>query len=51
MASASVVERVDRVQEELISEVKDTYEEGDGRSISSSQEERQIPPETSAKSK
>lgn len=31
MASASVAERVDGAQEELISEVKDTYEEGDGR--------------------
>jgi hypothetical protein len=51
MASASVAERVDGAQEELISEVKDTYEEGDGRSISSSQEERQMLPETSAKSR
>jgi len=49
--SVSVVERVDGVREELISVVKETCEEGEGRSMSSSQEERQILPETSVKSR
>jgi hypothetical protein len=45
------VERVDGVQEELISEVKDTCGESEGRSMSSSQEKRQILPETSAENR
>ena len=51
-ASVPAAERVwDGVQEELTSEVKDTCEEGEGRSMSSSQEERHMLPETSVKSR